>query len=209
MPASLTDSVGSVAAPTGTTVLRALSTDQVRDLFGALPAAGPVRLRDEAMPALMHRLRLRAGEVASLRLDDIDWRTGVIVVRGKGGQHEQLPLPVDVGKLLAGYLRQGRPERTAHRQVFLAVDAPHHALAGSAVTSVASRALFRAGIGGPGAAHRLRHTAACRVVAEGGGLLEAGQLLRHASPAATAVYAKADLRVLAVLARPWPVEVTQ
>ena len=208
LQASLVDVVGSVAASTGASVPRALSRDQVRDLFAALPATGPVRLRDEAMLALMHRLGLRAGEVASLRLDDIDWRTGVLLVRGKGGRLEQLPVPVDVGKLLAGYLRRGRPQHTAHRQVFLAVDAPHDALAGSAMTSVASRALSRAGIAGPGAAHRLRHTTACRVVAQGGGLAEAGQLLRQASPAATAIYAKADLRMLAVLARPWPAEVT-
>lgn len=209
VPSPLADSVGSVAAWIGTAVPRSLSTEQVHELFAALPAPGPVRLRDEAMLALMHRLGLRAGEVASLRLDDIDWRIGVLMVRGKGARHEQLPLPVDVGKLLAGYLRRGRPAATAHRQVFLAVDAPHHALAGCAVSSVASRALFRAGIPGPGAAHRLRHTAACRVLAEGGGLVEAGQLLRQTSPASTAVYAKADLTALAVLARPWPVEVTR
>lgn len=64
-----------------------------------------------------------------------------------------------------------------------------------------------AGITGPGSAHRLRHTAACGVLASGGGLAEAGQLLRHSSPQATAVYAKSDVCALAVLARPWPVEV--
>lgn len=101
----LADVVGSVAAPTLTAVPRALSTDQVRDLFAALPAGGPVRLRDEAMLALMHRLGLRAGEVASLRLDDIDWRSGVLDVRGKSARCEQLPLPVDVGMLPAAYLR--------------------------------------------------------------------------------------------------------
>lgn len=84
LQASLVDAVGSVAAATGTSVPRALSSDQVRDLFAALPATGLVRLRDEAMLALMHRLGLRAAEVASLRLDDIDWRTGVLLVRGKG-----------------------------------------------------------------------------------------------------------------------------
>ena len=91
----------------------------------------------------------------------------------------------------------------------MTVDAPHQRLAGSTVSGVAARALFRAGISGPGAAHRLRHTAACLVLAGGGGLVEAGQLLRHTSAAAAAVYAKADLTALAVLARPWPVEVTR
>jgi len=73
--------------------------------------------------------------------------------------------------------------------VFLALDAPHGPLTAPAAASVAARALARAGIKGPGAAHRLRHTAACGVLAAGGGLAEAGQLLRHTSPQATAVYA--------------------
>lgn len=195
--------VGSVAACTGTTIPRALNASQVAGLFAALPV-GPARLRNEPMLALMHRLGLRAGEVASLRLEDIDWRVGVLTVRGKGARRDQVPLPTDVGKLLVAYLRHGRSAATEHREVFLALDAPHGRLAGCAVTSVAARALVQAGIPGPGAAHRLRHTAACGVLAAGGGLAEAGELLRHASAAATAVYAKSDLTTLATLTRPWP-----
>jgi len=204
LPLPLAESVGSVAAPTGTGVPRSLSAGEVADLLAALPADGPARLRDEAMIALMCRLGLRAGEVASLRLEDIDWRVGVLAVHGKRSRRDQLPLPVDVGGALAAYLRRARPAGTAQREVFLALDAPHHRLVGGAVSSVVSRALARAGVTGTGAAHRLRHTAACRVLAGGGGLVEAGQLLRHASAAATAVYAKSDLAALTVLARPWP-----
>ena len=88
--------------------------------------------------------------------------------------------------------------------MFLALDAPHGPLTASAVVSVAARALAGAGITGPGAAHRLRHTAACGVLAAGGGLAEAGQLLRHTSPQATAVYARSDIAALRAIARPWP-----
>ncbi len=197
------DAVGSVAARAGTAPPKSLSAGEVRELFAALPA-GPVRLRDEPMLALMCRLGLRAGEVASLGIEDIDWRAGTITVHGKGGQHELMPLPVDVGRLMVVYLQRGRPAGGTHREVFLGLDAPHHHLTASAVITVASRALARAGISGPGAAHRLRHTAACAVLASGGGLTEAGQLLRHRSAQATAIYAKSDLRALAVLARPWP-----
>jgi integrase len=158
------------------------------------------------MVALMLRLALRAGEVASLLLEDIDWRSGVLSVRGKGNRLDQVPLPADVGGPLARYLRRGRPAGTAHRQVFLALDAPHGPLTAPAAASVAARALARAGIKGPGAAHRLRHTAACGVLAAGGGLAEAGQLLRHTSPQATAVYAKSDIAALRSIARPWPGE---
>src|SRR5258708_2113863 len=163
-------------------------------------------LRKEPMMALLLRLALRAGEAAGLLLDDIAWRHGVITVRGKRNRVDQVPLPADVGGPLARYLRDGRPAGTARRQVFLALDAPHAPVTHAAVTSVAGRALRDAGISGNGAAHLLRHTAACGVLAGGGGLAEAGELLRHDGPQVTAVYARSDLAALRSIARPWPEE---
>ena len=199
----LAEFVGSFAAPAGPAVPKGLSPVQAAE-FLAFVRAAPGGLRNEPMMALLLRLALRAGEAASLLLDDIAWRQGVITVRGKGNRADQVPLPADVGGPLARYLRDGRPARTAHRQVFLALDAPHAPLTQSAVTSVAARALRDAGISGEGAAHRLRHTAACGVLAAGGGLAEAGQLLRHAGPEVTAVYARSDITALRSIARPWP-----
>src|SRR5229473_3188347 len=196
--------VARFAAPTGTAPPRGLSPGRAGDLLAAVRAGGPAGVRNEPMVALMLRLALRAGEVAALLLEDIDWRSGILSVRGKGSRLDQLPLPADVGAPLARYLRHGRPAGTAHRQVFLALDAPHGPLTAPAVASVAARALARAGITGPGAAHRLRHTAACGVLAAGGGLAGAGQLLRHTSPQATAVYARSDIAALRSIARPWP-----
>ncbi|HZN75261.1 MAG TPA: tyrosine-type recombinase/integrase [Micromonosporaceae bacterium] len=202
--AGLAESLGSVGGPAMAGLPKALTAAQVSGLFAALPAGGPVRLRNEAILMLLWRLGLRAGEVAGLLLEDVDWRSGVILVRGKGNRHEQVPLPADVGASLAAYLKEGRPAGGKHRQVFLAVDAPHRPVGSAAVSSMVARAAAGAGIPGPVHAHRLRHTAACQVLAGGGGLVEAGQLLRHASVAATAVYAKADVTALTVLARPWP-----
>jgi integrase/recombinase XerD len=207
-PAGLAGMVGSVAAWTATTPPKALTPGQVGDLLGGLSVDAVARCRDEAMLALMWRMGLRAGEVASLCLDDIDWRGGVVVVHGKGGRSEQVPLPVDVGELVVAYLQHARPVATGHRQVFLAIDAPHHRLGAAAVSSVVTRAAGRGNVPAPCAAHRLRHTAASGVLARGGGLVEAGQLLRHASAAATAVYARCDLAALSVLVRPWPMPVT-
>jgi len=116
----------------------------------------------------------------------------------------RLEITADVGGPLARYLRDGRPAGTACRQVFLALDAPHAPVTHAAVTSVAGRALRDAGISGNGAAHLLRHTAACGVLAAGGGMAEAGQLLRHAGPEVTAVYARSDITALRSIARPWP-----
>jgi integrase/recombinase XerD len=105
------------------------------------------------MVALMLAAGAGAGEVAALLLEDIDWRSRVLSVRGKGNRLDRMPLPADVGQPLVRYLRHGRPAGTAHRQVFLALDAPHGPLMAPAVSSVAARALARAGIRGPGAAH--------------------------------------------------------
>jgi integrase/recombinase XerD len=200
---SLADAVGKVAAPTGNVPPRALSAAELKSMAAGLPA-GAVRVRDEAMLALMWRLGLRAGEVARLRLEDINWRDGIVLVHGKRARRDHLPLPVDVGTLMARYLSGGRPGGSAHREVFLALDAPHGPLGSGAVCSVATRALTAAAVSGAGGAHRLRHTAACGVLAAGGGLAEVGQLLRHSSPETSAIYARSDLRTLAVLARPWP-----
>ena len=200
---SLADAVGKIAAPTLSVPPRALSAAELAAVAAALPS-GLARARDEAILALMWRLGLRAGEVAGLRLEDIDWRAGIVLVRGKRARLDHLPLPVDVGKLVTGYLSRGRPRVPAHRQVFLALDAPHGPLGAAAVSSVAGRALAAGGVAGGGGAHRLRHTAACGVLAAGGGLVEVGQLLRHASPETSAIYARSDQRALAVLARPWP-----
>ena len=200
---SLADAVGKIAVPTGAVPPRALSAAELGAVVARLPT-GPARARNEAMLALMWRLGLRAGEVAGLRLEDIDWRAAIVLVRGKRARLDHLPLPVDVGKLLAGYLWRGRPRGPAHREVFLALDAPHGPLSARAVSSVAGRALAAAGVRGGGGAHRLRHTAACGVLAAGGGLIEVGQLLRHASPETSAIYARSDHQTLAVLARPWP-----
>ena len=198
----LAECVGSFAAPAGPAVPKGLSPVQAAE-FLAFVRAAPGGLRNEPMMALLLRLALRAGEAAGLLLDDISWRQGVITVRGRRNRADQVPLPADVGGPLARYLRDGRPA-TAHRQVFLALGAPHAPVTGFAVTSVAGRALRDAGISGNGAAHLLRHTAACGVLAGGGGLAGAGELLRHDGPQVTAVYARSDLAALRSIARPWP-----
>jgi len=203
--ASLPDAVGHFAAPSSTTISpAAFSEAEVARLLAALPERGPVRQRNEAIIMLLLRLGLRAGEVASLLLEDIGWRDGVLGVRGKRGRFDRMPLPPDVGALLSAYLRDARPVGGGHREVFLGIDAPHRPITRVAVSDVVADIRDRAAIGGPGAAHRLRHTAACSVLASGGGLAEVGQLLRHQHPGASKIYANSNLEVLGQLARPWP-----
>jgi integrase/recombinase XerD len=160
--------------------------------------------RDLAMLTLLARLGLRAGEVAALLLDDIDWRAGEINVRGKGRRSERLPLPADVGEPVAAYLRDGRPAPAGgQRQVFLRVKAPHQPLTSGGVTQAVSAAGRRASLGTVHA-HRLRHSVATGMLRAGVSLPEIGQVLRHRRLMSTAIYAKTDVSALRALARPWP-----
>jgi integrase/recombinase XerD len=160
--------------------------------------------RDLAILLLLARLGLRAGEVASLCLDDIDWRAGEVTIRGKGSTSERLPLPHEAGEALVSYLRQGRPQ-AAFREVFVSMHAPLRPLSPIAVTQVVATACKRAGIE-PVRAHRLRHTLASDLLRAGTPLAQIAPVLRHASVATTAIYAKVDREALRTLARPWPLD---
>lgn len=158
--------------------------------------------RDFAVLTLLVRLGLRAGEAAALALADIDWRAGEVVIRGKGRREERLPLPIDVGEALAGWLRRGRP-RCESPKVFTRVRAPHRGLSSGGLSAVVRAAAVRAGVSEV-TAHRLRHTAATEMLRAGAGLSEVAQVLRHASTLTTSLYAKVDRRTLRTLAQPWP-----
>lgn len=103
---------------------KGLEPDQVRRLLAACDADTAVGCRDLAILTLLVRLGLRRCEVAGLGLDDIDWRAGTIRVRGKGDCHERLPLPADVGRVVADYLLHTRPADAQGRTVFVRATAP-------------------------------------------------------------------------------------
>ncbi len=181
---------------------RGLPPGQVELLLASCDRSTIVGCRDYGILTLLSRLGLRAGEVAGLALDDIDWRTGEVVIRGKRSRIDRLPLPGDVGEAVAEYLCRARP-RGFGRSVFLCAQAPLGAMSGDAVSEVVVRACRRAGIA-PVRAHRLRHTIATEMLRAGAGLTEIGQVLRHQSPDVTAIYAKVDRDALSQLALPWP-----
>jgi integrase/recombinase XerD len=182
---------------------RAVSPAELARLMDSCDQDSAVGRRDFAILVLLARLGLRAGEVAALDLGDICWRQGEITVRGKGSRRDILPLPVDAGEAVAGWLAGGRPREAACPAVFVRLRAPHGRLASTSVSYVVRRACTRAGVPAAGA-HRLRHSTATGMLAAGGTLAEIGQVLRHAQPGTTAIYAKADVLALSQLARPWP-----
>jgi site-specific recombinase XerD len=181
---------------------RFLNPGQVEAIEAAADTTTPLGLRDYAVVVMIARLGMRAGEVATLRLDDIDWHRGQLVVRGKGGRVLTLPLPVDVGQALVAYLQHGRPAGAVDRTVFVRTRPPLVGLSSKGISGVVARLAERAGLGTVHA-HRLRHTTATQVLAHGGSLVEARELLGHTKTDTTMIYAKTDLGSLAALVVPW------
>ncbi|HUZ86985.1 MAG TPA: site-specific integrase [Candidatus Baltobacterales bacterium] len=199
----LSSAVPSVASTRLAGLPRALEPGHVQRLLATCDRRTIVGRRDFAVMTMLVRLGLRAGEVAALDLEDVDWRSGDLIVRGKGDRRERLPLPEDVGRAVTAYLKRGRSACDS-RRVFLRVRAPHRGLTSGGITAIVIGASLKAGLP-PVAAHRLRHTAATAMLRAGASLQEIGQVLRHRSPLSTAIYAKVDRDALRQLARPWPV----
>lgn len=196
--------VPTVAAWRLSTVPKYLKPEEVERLLKACDRSSATGRRDHAILLLLARLGLRAGEVAALQLDDIDWRAGEIMIRGKGLVHQRLPLLAEVGEALALYLCQDRPSRPV-RQVFLRMRAPRRGLAVSAISTIVRRALERAGLQvALKGAHLLRHSLATGLLRQGASMTEIGEVLRHRLAATTEIYAKVDLDRLRSLAQPWP-----
>jgi site-specific recombinase XerD len=187
------------------TIPRAIPPDQVKLLLTSIDRKTAVGRRDYAILLILARLGLRAGEIRTLTLEDLDWHEGLITVRGKAGRYSQLPLPADVGEAIADYLRHGRPIASS-RCVFLRARAPAGGFQSqSGIGSMVRHALARAGIDAlRTGAHQFRHALACQMLKQDASLSEIGELLRHRSPQTTAIYAKVDLASLATLALPWP-----
>ena len=184
---------------------RYLAAEQVNQLIAACDGEVVERRRDRAILLLLARLGLRAGDVAQLRLDDIEWETGSLRVSGKSRYEVRLPLPQEAGDAIAAYLAR-RPSTCPSDRVFLRNIAPFRPFRnGDGVSSAVKRVMQRAGIVAPvKGAHVLRHTAATEMLRHGVPLEKIGLVLRHRGIDTTARYAKADVALLKQVAQPWP-----
>ena len=185
---------------------RHLSPDQVEAVLNAVRADDRFGRRNYAMVLLMARLGLRAPEVVAIRLEDLDWRAGELIVRGKGQNHDRVPLPPDVGEALTAYIRQDRVSTS--RVLFVTRRGPHRPFRNGAVLNEILRTAFvRAGVTPPGpyvGSHVLRHSLATNLVRQGASLDEVSDMLRHRSRSSTLIYAKLDIEGLRSIAQPWP-----
>jgi site-specific recombinase XerD len=187
------------------TLPKFLQPGQVQQVLDHCDRHSAVGLRNYAILVLLARLGLRACEVVAMTLDDIDWEGAHLMVRGKGGQQVQMPLSAEVGHAIAAYLRKGRPRCTS-RRLFIREHAPRVGFANScAVSTLVQRALADAGVDSPHTgAYVFRHSLATEMLRQGASLGEIGQLLRHAHPDTTQIYAKVDVCALRPLALRWP-----
>ena len=186
------------------TLPRFIPAEDVRRLVRSCDRRTHGGCRDHAILLLLARLGLRASEVAHLELDDIDWDAAELSVHGKGHRLDRIPLPNDVGRALATYIRRVRP-RCASRVVFMRLQAPVRGLGGTAIAHIVRRAIERVGLRTPShGAHLLRHSLATTLLRHGSSLPEIAELLRHRSPETTMLYAKVDLGALHRVSPPWP-----
>lgn len=186
---------------------RCLTEQQLRQVLAAFDSRTPCGLRDRAMVLCFSTLGLRPVEVAELRLEDIDWRTGTVRLRTrKTRRGAVLPLPREAGRAVVTYLRKARPA-TTERRIFVQHRGSRRGrpLSGHTITEAAARALRRAGVDAPlEGAYVFRHTVASRLVARGASLKEVADFLGHQCLDTTTIYAKLDLPALREVALPWP-----
>ena len=205
-PTNLALSVPSVAKRYQARLPRHLKPDQVEAVLTAVRANPKHGRRNYAMILLMARLGLRAPEVIAIQLDDIDWRAGELMVRGKGQRHDRVPIPPDVGEALVAYIRNDRV--SGERALFVTERAPHRPFKnGAELNEILKIAFARCGMKPPCpyvGSHVLRHSLATNMVLKGASLAEVGNMLRHRSRASTMIYARLDIDTLRSLAQPWP-----
>jgi integrase/recombinase XerD len=186
------------------TLPRYLIPEDVERVIAACTGPTSRAIRAKAVVLLLARLGLRAGDVANLQLNDIDWSQGTFRVMGKSRREAKLPLPQDVGDAMLEYLHTARPFVHCNT-VFITAIAPWKPITSHVVTAIAARALQRAGVNTPSfGAHVLRHSAATGLLRQGASLQVIGEVLRHQSVETTAHYAKVDVGLLHQVAMPWP-----
>ena len=183
---------------------RALKPDEIERLLNSFTADLRWRKRGYAIIRCALDMGLRSCEIANLKIGDIDWRAGIVTLRGtKSLRQDVLPLPMETGQALVDYLQNERPH-TANPSVFVPRLGDHdRPMTAGAVRSVIRWAYQRIGLTHT-RSHALRHAFACRLVENGSSLKEVADLLRHRSLNTTLIYAKLDTPKLSAVALPWP-----
>lgn len=203
---NLSCAVPKARQPKPTRIPRYLEPDDVNRLIRAARAHKKTGRRNYAMLMLVARLGLRSAEVTAIELDDIDWRAGEILIRGKGQLHDRMPITAEVGEAIVDYIKNER--RGPERALFVSMKPPFKRFKDAQILrSILRYAYDATGIRPPQAnigAHILRHSLATDMLRKGASLTQIGDVLRHRSAMTTTIYARHDIDALRSISRPWP-----
>lgn len=203
---NLSNAVPKRRQPKPTSIPRYLEPEEVNRLIEVVRDHEKTGRRNYAMLMLIARLGLRAPEVTAIELDDIDWRAGEILIRGKRQLHDRMPLPMEVGEAIVDYIQNER--RGQERALFVSVKPPFKRFKDAQILRWILRDAYEAtGISPPQAyigTHILRHSLATDMLRKGASLAEIGDVLRHRSAMTTTIYAQYDVDALRSISRPWP-----
>jgi len=205
---NLANSIPRIAQPQPTILPRYMKPDEIQRLIDSVRSNDAIGRRNYAMMLLIARLGLRAVEVVAIRLEDIDWRAGEILIRGKGKFHEPMPLPSEVGEAIVNYVKNGRVGDS--RTLFISDRAPHKPFKDAQILRyILHKAFEKTGLKSPQkhiGSHLLRHSLATNMLGKGASLEEISHVLRHRSRVTTSIYAKCDIGALRSVAQAWPLE---
>ena len=196
-----------ISRPRSPAPTRHLSREEVERVLEAAKGDSSIARRDYAILLTMARLGLRGEEIIALRLEDIDWQAGEVLIRGKCAQRAIMPLPVDVGEAMVDWIQHGR--RGNSRHLFVRIRPPFLPFSSSRpIRTTLHGAYVASGIAPPEdkvRCHVFRHSLAMNLLQVGTPLADIGNLLRHRSAETTTIYARHDIQALRSVARPWPV----
>ena len=200
-----------IRAPRDAKIPSVWEQELVVRLLEAVDRSSAKGKRDYAILLLACRLGLRAGDIRTLRLDQLHWVDSTIeITQSKTGTPLRLPLTSEVGDALIDYLQSGRPQ-TTHREIFLKVNPPFDPFTGNNLHHIVTYWRLLAGIRfrtpQKRGAHSLRHTLATRLLEKGTPFTTIAEILGHSSLESTRIYAKTDVEALRSVALD-PEEVT-
>ncbi len=203
---NLSTAVPKARQPKPTGIPRYLEPEEVNRLVEVVRGHKKTGRRNYAMLMLIARLGLRAPEVTAIELDDIDWRAGEILIRGKRQLHDWMPMSPEVGEAIVDYIRNER--RGPDRALFVSVKPPFKRFKDAQILRWILRDAYDATCISPPQAyvgsHILRHSLATDMLRKGASLAEIGDVLRHRSAMGTTIYAQHDVDALRSISRPWP-----
>lgn len=181
--------------------------EDIPKLLETVDRATAAGRRDFAMLLLLITYGIRASQLTALRVDDLRWREGEIVIPpAKRGRTVVVPMTASVGNALLDYLSDGRPA-TAARPIFLSLDPPFNPLLPGSLYNIVSRTFQLSGITSPHrGSHAIRHAWATQALAQGQRLKTIADLLGHRALESTRIYTKVDRAQLQAVALRWPGE---